>query len=225
MGKIRELQGEFKTIFAGQGRMVIISLIPLILFLILNSLTDLIPALIPSLLIALIIFLFSLFQKMNLRYAVISFAGPLLAAGFIYLSGSESGILIPGLISGGITVFLCLVSVFIKQPLAAWTSYITRRWPLDWYWHNQVRPAYTEVTLIWAGAFSARLAIEYWLFQQQSLNSPVFSKLLLGWPYTIFILIISYLFGSWRLGKLAGPSVKEFESGILPPWEGQKSGF
>jgi len=42
---------------------------------------------------------------------------------------------------------------------------------------------------------------------------------------TIVILIISYLYGIWRLKKLGGPSVEEFLSNQPAPWKGQKKGF
>jgi hypothetical protein len=38
-------------------------------------------------------------------------------------------------------------------------------------------------------------------------------------------LIASYLYGTWRLRNLGGPSVEEFKSGAEPPWEGQQRGF
>jgi hypothetical protein len=39
------------------------------------------------------------------------------------------------------------------------------------------------------------------------------------------VLIASYLYGTWRLGTLGGPSVEEFKPGAEPPWEGQQRGF
>ena len=38
-------------------------------------------------------------------------------------------------------------------------------------------------------------------------------------------LIFSYIYGSWRLKNLGGPSVEEFNENKLPPWEGQIRGF
>jgi hypothetical protein len=142
-----------------------------------------------------------------------------------YLSGSESGFFVPGLIGGVLTILICVGSVVLRKPVAAWTSYLTRRWPLDWYWHKQVRPAYNEVSLVWAGAFGARTVLEYWLLQQNAINVLGAVKILLGWPYTILILTLSYLYGIWRLGGLGGPSVEEFVSGTEPPWESQQRGF
>jgi len=46
-----------------------------------------------------------------------------------------------------------------------------------------------------------------------------------GWPTTVVLLVLSYLYGVWRLQQLQGPSVDEFESGAEPPWTGQRRGF
>lgn len=51
------------------------------------------------------------------------------------------------------------------------------------------------------------------------------SHLTRGWPFTITILIISYIYGVWRLKELGGPGVEEFQENKEPPWEGQKKGF
>jgi hypothetical protein len=39
------------------------------------------------------------------------------------------------------------------------------------------------------------------------------------------VLAVSYVYGIWRLRKLGGPGVEEFESGKEPPWDGQTRGF
>jgi len=39
------------------------------------------------------------------------------------------------------------------------------------------------------------------------------------------LLVISYLYGTWRLRHLKGPSVEEFKAGAEPPWTGQRRGF
>jgi len=161
----------------------------------------------------------------SLVYSLTGLGGVLLAAVFVNLSGSESGFFLPGLISGAVTVVLCVVTVAINRPLAAWTSYIARRWPLDWYWHPQVLPAYNEVTIAWAVAFSVRLALEFWLYQQEAVNALGAAQVILGWPFTITLLVASYLFGLWRLDRLNGPSVEEFNTGKEASWEGQKRGF
>jgi len=225
MSKIKELQYELRTVFAGRGVKILDVIVPLLIFLVIRPIFGLIPALGASIGSALIFFLVRIYQKDNLYYALGGLGSVLLAAGFALLSGSDVGFFIPGLVSGGLTVILCISSVVVKRPLAAFSSYLTRRWPLAWYWHSQIRPAYSEVTLFWGIGFAARLALEFILYLQGAVNSLGLIRTLLGWPYTILILILSYLYGIWRLGVLAGPSVKEFKTGSSPPWKGQTRGF
>ena len=225
MGKIKELREEVKTVFSGRSIKLLDTILPLFVFLLGNTLFGLNPALLGALAAAILLTGYRLIQGENLLYALAGIGGVMLSAGFVRISGSEAGFFLPGLFSGGITVLLCLGSTAVKRPLAAWSSYLTRRWPLKWYWHSKVRPAYTEVTLIWAVASGARTGLEYWLFQREAINALGVVKVILGWPYTILVLIFSYLYGIWRLGNLMGPSVNEFTSGVEPPWIGQKRGF
>ncbi|MCJ7734493.1 MAG: DUF3159 domain-containing protein [Anaerolineales bacterium] len=225
MNKLQELREEIQGVFAGRGIKILDVLLPLLIFLAANALIGFTAALWASIGIAVLIFLVRVFRKENLYYALGGLGGVVLAAGIAVLSGSRAGYFLPGLISGGITILFCMGSAVLKRPLAAWSSFLTRRWPLEWYWHDKIRPAYTEVTLIWALAFSARTGLEYWLFQHQAVNALGATKIFLGWPYTILILILSYLYGIWRLGKLKGPSVSEYLEGKTPPWESQKRGF
>ena len=225
MDKIKELQDELKTIFAGRGVKILDVILPLLVFLVINPLFGLIVAISASIGTAVIFFVIRIAQKDNLYYSLGGLGAVLFAAGFALLSGSDVGFFIPGLVSGGLTVILCFMSVILKRPLAAFSSYLTRRWPLNWYWHPRIRPAYSEVTLFWGVGFAARLALEFALYRQGAVNSLGLIRTLLGWPYTILILILSYLYGMWRLGVLAGPSVEEFQSEAAEPWKGQTRGF
>jgi len=223
--KIKELGSELRTVFAGRGLKILDVIVPLLIFLASRPSLGLIPALGASIGSAVLFFMYRIFKKDNLYYALGGLGAVLLAAGFAILSGSDVGFFIPGLISGGLTVILCLLSILIKRPLAAYSSHLTRRWPLEWYWHPGIRPAYSEVTLFWGIGFAVRLGIEFVLYLQGDINSLGLVRTLLGWPYTILILILSYLYGVWRLGQLAGPSVEEYQSGTPEPWLGQQRGF
>ena len=78
---------------------------------------------------------------------------------------------------------------------------------------------------MWVVFFGLRLLLQFRLFQQEAAGLLGIVQLLTGWPATIILLIVSYLYGTWRLGNLRGPSVADFKSGTEPPWEGQKRGF
>jgi len=225
MDKFAELRDELKLVFAGRGAGILDALIPFLVFILTNQFTSLTIALVVSIAAALAMLVFRGVKKQSAGFAIGGLGTALLAAGLAYLSGTAGGYYLPGFITGGLTVLACIVTVLIKRPLAAYSSHITRRWPLEWYWHPRVRPAYSEVSLFWGTAFSIRLVIELVFFFQGKLDALATVRFLMGWPYTVVVLVASYLYGQKRLQALKGPGVEEFKSGAQPPWEGQKKGF
>jgi hypothetical protein len=219
-----EIRGELQTVFSGRVRWAD-SLLPPLIFLIVNTIFGFQAALWGSLGIALLFVGFRLARRQPLRYALGGLGGVLLAVIVARFVGSAEGYFLPGIVTGVLTSLLSLVSVALRRPLAAWTSFITRRWPLDWYWHPKVRPAYSEVTLAWALFFALRASLQFGLFQDQAAGVLGLFQLISGWPAIILLLIISYLYGVWRLESLRGPSVEEFKAGSEPPWQGQNRGF
>ena len=164
-------------------------------------------------------------RRQRLRYALAGLGGVTVASLLAIGLSRGEGYFLPGMVSGAATSTVCLLSVIVRRPLVAWTSFIARRWPLDWYWHPQVRPAYSLVTLLWFAFFFARLLLQYVLFRREATVALSTVQLLLGWPSIILLLIGSYLMGLWRLRQLHGPSVEEFRSHASPPWKGQQRGF
>lgn len=224
MDKFREILEELRMVLAGRSSFLD-SLLPPLFFVLLNLIWGVQVAIWASLGLAVLIAIYRLFRRQSLLYALGGAGGVAIAAGVAYLLGRAEGFFLPTIISGAVTVLLCLVSVLAGRPIVAFTSFIARRWPLNWYWHPKVRPAYSEVTWFWVLFFGLRLLLQFSLFQGEAANLLGIVQFLTGWPATIILLIVSYLYGTWRLRNLGGPSVEEFKSGAEPPWEGQQRGF
>lgn len=225
MDKLTELKEELLSVLSGRGWHLLETVLPPLIFLILNPPLGILPSLAVSLAAAVVAFLIRSIRRGSPYYALAGLGAAALAGIFALISNSAVGYFLPSLITSGLTVILLFISVFIKRPLAALTSHLTRGWPLTWYWQERVLPAYREVTIFWAVSFGARLGLEYWLYTQEAIGSLGLVQTVLGWPFTILILIASYLYGLQRLQKLGGPSVEEFKLGVEPPWQGQQRGF
>jgi hypothetical protein len=225
MTSVKELGEELRSVLSGRASRLIDSLLPLLIFLVFTPLLRVDISLIAAITCAALFAIIRILRQESLVYSLGGLGGVLLAAVFVLLSGSERGFFLPGLISGSITVILCIISVVLNKPLVAWTSFVVRRWPLNWYWHPKVLPAYNEVTIFWGVAFATRLGFEYWLYQQDAIDALGAARILLGWPFIIALLLITYIYGTWRLRNLAGPSVEEFKQSKAPPWESQQRGF
>jgi hypothetical protein len=221
--KSRELLDELRTVVGNVGLLDMI--LPPILFLLLNGLAGFNAAMIGALGTALLIAILRLRRKQSLIYALAGMASVGLAIALAYLLGRSEGYFLPDIVNGMLMIALALVSLVIRKPMVAWTSYLARRWPLDWYWHARIRPAYTEVTLAWIAFFVLRLFWQVTLFEGHNASQLALVNALTGWPATIVLLIVSYLYGIWRLATLHGPSVEEFRNNIPAPWQGQRRGF
>jgi hypothetical protein len=222
-GKWRELLEEFRSVL-GTGNLMD-AIFPPVLFLLVNSLFGFQAAMWASLGPAVLVAGLRIWRKQSLLYALAGIGSVGLAIAIVWLFGRAEGYFLPDLAIGGMTFALALISLFIRRPFVAWTSFIARRWPLDWYWHPRIRPAYSEVTIAWTVFFAARLVWQVVLFQAQDTSQLAFVNVVLGWPALILLLVFSYLYGTWRLSNLEGPSVEEFRVAAEPPWEGQKQGF
>jgi len=222
--KSRELLDELRMVFAGRNSFLD-AILPPILFLLVNGLAGFQAAMWGALALTVIIAAVRILRKQPLTYALAGVGSVAVAIGIAWFLGKSEGFFLPGLISGGMTLLLAIVSLVIRRPMVAWTSYLARRWPREWYWHPQVRPAYSEVTFAWILFFGARLLLQFSLFENKNVNSLAVTNLVTGWPATIFLLILSYLYGTWRLAQLRGPSVEEFRNDTPAPWRSQRRGF
>jgi hypothetical protein len=222
--KWRELLDELRTVFAGRNS-YLDAVLPPIIFLVINGMVGFQAAMWSALALSVVIAIFRIIRKQSLIYALAGVGSVAVAIGIAWFLGRSEGFFLPGLISGSMTLLLTIISLLIRRPMVAWTSYIARRWTLNWSWHPQVRPAYSEVTFAWTIFFAARLLLQFSLFKNKDVNSLAVTNFITGWPTTILLLVFSYLYGTWRLAQLQGPSVDEFNNNTSAPWQGQRRGF
>ena len=222
--KWRELLDELRTVFAGRNSFLD-AILPPIIFLVINGMVSFQAAMWSALTVSVVIAISRIIRRQSLLYALAGVGSVAVAIGIAWVMGKSEGFFLPGLISGSMTLLLTILSLVIRRPMVAWTSYLARRWPLDWYWHPLVRPAYSEVTFAWTVFFAARLLLQFSLFQNENVNLLAFTNFITGWPATILLLVFSYLYGTWRLAQLRGPSVDEFRNDTPAPWQSQRRGF
>ena len=220
--KSNKILEELRSVVSGK---TFDALLPPLVFVVANGLFGLDAAVLGALTLACVLGANRLLRKQPWQYALGGLAVVALAAGLAYLTRSAASYFIPAIITSGLLLTLALASLVAGKPMAAWVSHLTRGWPLEWFWREDVKPAYGEVTWFWASFFLMRLVVQIALFQQGDALRLAWANTLLGWPVTIPVLILSYLYGIWRLRHLGGPGVQEFQAKKGPPWQGQTRGF
>lgn len=222
--KMNELLQEFRTVFSGRTHTAD-TIIPPLVYVVVNWLAGLLPATLAALVLAAILMGLRLVKKQPWLYALSGLILTLLAAGLAWYTQNAVLYFLPDLVASGVLLAAALLSIWVGKPLAAWSSHLTRAWPKEWYWLPNILPAYTEVTWMWTIFIAVRLITQYFFYQRGDVSLLGWANILLGWPVTIVVLVVSYLYGVWRLAKLGGPSVEEFISHQPAPWKGQKKGF
>lgn len=222
--RFQEVFDEARTQLMGRSKLID-TLLPPLLFLLVNWIWGLIPALVTAVSAALLVTVYRLARGEKLGFALSGLGVVFLAALFAWWMSRAGSFFLPGIITNLALVIGMTASLVVRKPLMALASHLSRGWPQDWYWHPLVRPAYMEVTLAWVIILAIRLAIQIYLYQNEQVNALGVFQILTGTPATIGLLVLSYLYGIWRLRQLKGPSVSEFRNDEPPPWKGQQRGF
>jgi MFS family permease len=151
-----------------------------------------------------------LLRRQRLLYALSGLGGTLIAVGFALVAGEASAYFLPGIVSNAVLGIVSVVSILVRRPVIALTSAAIYRWPLQWYWHPRVRPAYSEITWAWATLYLGKAAVQWILVQRQEVGWLTVSRIATGWPAFAALLLVTYAYVTWRLERLGGPSVDEY---------------
>jgi hypothetical protein len=222
MNKGKEVLEELTSVLSGK---TLDAIVPPLVFVIVNSMFGLTYAIIIALILSSTVGIYRLIRKQSGIYALGGSLGILLAGGFAFLADNASNYFLPGIITNAFVLLLSIVTLIIDKPLAAYASHLTRGWKLDWFWREDVKPAYREVTIMWSLFFLIRTIIQVTLFLSDNVDALVWANTLMGLPVTVAVLVLSYIYGIWRLRKLKGPGIDEYLENKTAPFRGQTRGF
>lgn len=219
---LKDIGDELKSFLSGK---TIDAIIPPIVYIIGNNLFGLKEGIILALTLAVILAIVRMLKKESFLYAMGGIVGVALASGFALVANNAANYFLPKIIGSGALFLVSTISVLIGKPLAAILSHISRGWKFEWFLRKDVKPAYREVTLVWALLFLGRMALQIFLYNRGNLTELGWASILLGFPATVTVLVLTLIYGIWRLKRLGGPGIDEFQEGKTPPWRGQKKGF
>jgi len=222
MAKSKELLEELNSVLKGKG---MDALLPPLVFTVANNYLTLLQAALLSIVVATIFGLVRLLKKQSWFYALAGLLGVVFASTLAFIANNASSFFIPSLVSSVALVLATLISLLINKPISAIASHLTRGWPWQWFMRKDIKPAYVETSILWLAFFGLRTALQLFLFFQQNLTNFAWMNSLLGLPVTIGVLILTYVYGIWRLKTLKGPGVDEFIENKQPPYVGQTRGF
>ncbi len=219
-----DIRQEIKSLFVGD-RTLGDSLAPPLLFVAVNAVWSLGPAAAIAIGAGIVVAIWRIRKGQQITYAVFGIVAVAFAAFLALRSGRAESYFLPGIVSALAYAGGALISILVKRPLAAWTSSVYRQWPLDWYWRDDVRPAYSHVSWYWFWYFLIRGGVQAWLFAIGQPEVLAVWKTLTSWPTILPLLYLTYRVGVTRREALGGPSIQEHQAGAAPPYAGGQRGF
>ena len=222
MNKGKEILEELTSVLSGK---TLDAILPPLIFVIVNSIYGLTTAIMVALVISASFGVYRLIRKQSGLYALGGSLGILIAGGFAYLANNASNYFLPGIVTNAFVLILTVVTLIIDKPFAAYASHLTRGWTLDWFWRKDIKPAYREVTYMWSLFFLIRTIIQVTLFLSDNVDALVWANTIMGLPVTVAVLVLSYVYGIWRLRNLKGPGIDEYLENKTAPFRGQTRGF
>jgi hypothetical protein len=196
----------------GDRRLLVDSVLPPVVFVVANALGGLRVAAGAAVGLAVVTLTVRLLRRQRLLYAASGLTGVLLGVVVALVAGDADGYFLPGIVSNAALGVACVVSVLARRPLVAFTSAAIYRWPLEWYWHPLVRPAYSEITWLWAAYYAAKTALAVTLYRSDATAALGVVRIVTGWPALALLLLVTYVYVERRLRRLGGPSVDDYRA-------------
>ena len=219
-----DIREEIKSLFVGD-RTLGDSFAPPLLFVLVNAVWNIELAAGVAIAAGVAVAMWRIRKGQQIIYAIAGIAGVAFAAFLALRSGRAETYFLPGIISTLAYAAGTLISILVKRPLSGWTGWAYRRWPLDWYWRDDVRPAYSYVSWFWFGYFAVRGSVSGWLFVVEQPELLAIWKSVTSWPTLLPLFYFTYRIGVRKRDELGGPNVDEYLAGATAPYVGGQRRF
>jgi len=219
-----DIRDEIKSLFVGE-RTLGDSFAPPLLFVAANAVWSLGVAAAIAIAAGVLVALWRIRNGQQIVYALAGIAAVGFAAFLALRSGRAESYFLPGIVAALAWAVAAFVSIVVKRPLAAWSSWAFRKWPRDWYWRDDVRPAYSRVSWIWFWYFAIRGLGQAWMYVVEQPEILAVWKAVTSWPIILPLLYLSVRVGMSRRDALGGPSIDEHLAGAAPPYAGGQRRF
>ena len=195
----------------GGVRGVLESSIPVAVFIIVNF-WALRPAMIVSIGSALLIAIVRLLHRQTIRHAINGVFGVAIGVAFAWKTGSAKDFYLPGIILSAVYGLAMIASVLVRRPLVGWIwSLLIAGGSTRWRDRPPMVRLFSRLTLLWAGTYLVKVAIQTWLFGNTGAHDPGtalgIARLALGYPP--YALLLAFTVWSVRRLTASDPSLAD----------------
>ncbi len=195
----------------GGVRGMLESSIPIAVFIVVNF-WALRPAVTIAVASAAVIAIVRLLRRQPIRHAVNGVVGVAIGAAFAWKTGSARDFYLPGIVLSFLYGLAMIVSVLVRRPLVGWIwSLLVAGGSTRWRDRPPMVRLFSRLTLLWAGTYLAKVAIQTWLFGNTGAHDPGtalgIARLALGYPP--YALLLAFTVWSVRRLTASDPTLAD----------------
>lgn len=167
------------------------SVLPVIVFIVVNSLAGMMPAIWSALGSAVAIGVWRLARRERLQPAVSAVLGVGICAFIAYYTGEARGFYLYGIWYSLVAGVAFTVSIAVRWPLVGVIWSVLDGTGFGWRGFGHTRIGYDLATAVWAVFFFARFGVQHWLYIQHATGWLGVARLLMGLPLTAVALLVT----------------------------------
>lgn len=197
---------------------LVYSAVPVVVFVLVNAFTGLMPAIWAAIGVAVVIGVVRLVRKEPLQPAISGVLVVAVCSFIAYRSGQAKGFFLLGIWTSLLYGGAFLVSIVLRWPLvgAAWS--LLNGQGFAWRRSRRALLSYDVATLTWVVVFGAKFVVQRWLYDTNQTGWLAFARIAMSYPLTVLALIVTV----WAIRRAAQSSGAQ-PSGAQPS-EVQASG-
>lgn len=180
---------------------LVASVVPTVVFVVLNAIFEFMPALWAALASAVVIAVVRLVRKERLQPAVSGALGVALCAFIAWRLGEAKGFFLLGIWMSLVYAALFVGSLLVRYPLVGVIWHGLRGDGMSWRADRRIVRAYDVATLTWALVFVARFVVQRWLYDNDETTALGIARLAMGLPLTAVAAAVT-VWAARRAGRL-----------------------
>ncbi|HEY0636976.1 MAG TPA: DUF3159 domain-containing protein [Pseudonocardiaceae bacterium] len=170
---------------------MVASVIPIVVFVVVNAVTGLNPALIAALGSAVAIGIWRLVRKEGVQPAVSGAIGVAISALIAYWVGEAKGFFLYGIWASLVYAGVFALSLLVRRPLIGVIWHGLRGDGAAWRQDRRVVRGYDLATAVWLVVFVARFVVQRWLYDTDQEGALGVARLAMGLPLTALALLVT----------------------------------
>ncbi|MDQ2709542.1 MAG: DUF3159 domain-containing protein [Actinomycetota bacterium] len=183
---------------------MVASTIPVVAFVVVNSLASLVPAVVAAVAVAVGIAGWQLVRHEPLQPAISGLFGVGFGAFVAYRTGEAKGYFLVGIWYSAVLCVVFSLSALARWPLAGVIWHGINGDGQGWRSERALLRAYSAATLLWAAVFAGRFVVQHWLYDTDQTFWLGAARLAMGLPLT-GVALFGTVWAVRRAHRLAAP--------------------